>query len=110
MPTLRSSDEAVGVADHAAKRRIFEILCLNGSLVDVSLSVSMRKPFDLLAKGLILKDSRGERIRTYDPLVPKHFLPNAKNLKFLSDLLDFSLKNACCKGSYSIVWFLVFLQ
>ena len=30
----------------------------------------MRKPFDLLAKGLILKDSRGDRIRTYDPLVP----------------------------------------
>jgi hypothetical protein len=31
----------------------------------------MRKPFDLLAKGLNLKDSRGDRIRTYDPLVPK---------------------------------------
>jgi DNA invertase Pin-like site-specific DNA recombinase len=49
-------------ADYAAKRRILEILCLNCSLVDVSLSVSMRKPFDLLAKGLILKDSRGDRI------------------------------------------------
>ena len=57
-------------ADYAAKRRILEILCLNCSLVDVSLSVSMRKPFDLLAKGLILEDSRGDRIRTYDPLVP----------------------------------------
>ena len=27
-----------------------------------------------------LFDSRGERIRTFDPLVPKQFLPNAKNL------------------------------
>jgi hypothetical protein len=51
-------------ADYAAKRRILEILCLNHTLVDVSLSVSTRKPFDLLAKGLILKDSRGDRIRT----------------------------------------------
>lgn len=51
-------------ADYAAKRRLLEILCLNCTLVDVSLSVSMRKPFDLLAKGLTLKDSRGDRIRT----------------------------------------------
>lgn len=46
-------------ADYAAKRRILEILCLNCSLVDASLIVSMRKPFDLLAKGLFSKDSRG---------------------------------------------------
>ncbi len=58
-------------ADHAAKRRLLEIVCLNFSLVDASLVPAMRKPFDLLAKGLILKDSRGDRIRTYDPLLPK---------------------------------------
>ncbi|WP_235908849.1 recombinase family protein [Roseiconus nitratireducens] len=47
-------------ADYAAKRRILEILCLNCTLVDVNLCVSMRKPFDLLAKGLLQKDSRGD--------------------------------------------------
>ena len=45
-------------ADYAAKRRILEILCLNCTLDDANLCVSMRKPFDLLAKGLVLKDSR----------------------------------------------------
>ena len=49
-------------ADYAAKRRILEIICLNCSLDDVNLCVTMRKPFDLLAKGLVLKDSRGDRI------------------------------------------------
>jgi DNA invertase Pin-like site-specific DNA recombinase len=49
-------------ADYAAKRRILEILCLNCSLVDANLCVTMRKPFDLLAKGLLLKDSRGDWI------------------------------------------------
>lgn len=48
-------------ADYAAKRRILEILCLNCTLVDVNLSVSTRKPFDLLSKGLASKDSRGDR-------------------------------------------------
>ena len=49
-------------AAYAAKRRILEIICLNWTLDDVSLVPTMRKPFDLLAKGLISKDSRGERI------------------------------------------------
>jgi hypothetical protein len=49
-------------ADFTAKRRILEIICLNCTLDDVSLCVTMRKPFDLLAKGLVLKDSRGEKI------------------------------------------------
>lgn len=49
-------------ADYAAKRRILEIICLNCSLVDATLCVAMRKPFDLLAKGLISKDSRDDRI------------------------------------------------
>src|SRR5690606_2523479 len=42
-------------ADHAAKRRLLEIVCLNFSLVDVSLVPAMRKPFDLLAEGLLQK-------------------------------------------------------
>jgi site-specific DNA recombinase len=49
-------------ADYAAKRRILEIICLNCSLDGVSLVATMRKPFDLLAKGLVSKDSRGDRI------------------------------------------------
>ena len=60
--------------DHAAKRRLLEIVCLNFSLVDVSLVPEMRKPFDLLAEGLLQKNSRGDRIRTCDLLVPNQAL------------------------------------
>ena len=49
-------------ADYAAKRRILEILCLNWTLEGASLVPTMRKPFDLLAKGLLWKDSRDDRI------------------------------------------------
>jgi len=49
-------------ADYAAKRRILEIVCLNCTLDDVNLCATMRKPFDLLAKGLVSKDSRGDWI------------------------------------------------
>ena len=45
-------------ADYAAKRRILEIIGLNWTIDDASLCVAMRKPFDLLAKGLVSKDSR----------------------------------------------------
>lgn len=47
-------------ADYAAKRRILEILCLNWTLDGVSLSPTMRKPFDMLAEGLVWKNSRGD--------------------------------------------------
>jgi site-specific DNA recombinase len=49
-------------ADYAAKRRILEIVFLNCRLEDVNLVPTMRKPFDVLAEGLISKNSRGERI------------------------------------------------
>ena len=58
-------------ADYVAKRRILEIVCLNCNLDGVSLVATMRKPFDLLAKGLLQKDSRGGEIRTRDLLLPK---------------------------------------
>jgi len=45
-------------ADFSAKRRILEILCLNFSLDDETLVSEWRKPFDLLAKGVVSKDSR----------------------------------------------------
>ena len=57
-------------ADYAAKRRLLEIVFLNCRLDDVTLVPTMRKPFDVLAEGLISEKSRGERIRTFDPLVP----------------------------------------
>ena len=49
-------------ADHAAKRHILEIICLNFRLDDVTLVPTMRKPFDVLAKGLVSQSSRGEWI------------------------------------------------
>ena len=49
-------------ADYATKRRILEITCLNFVLDDVTLVPTMRKPFDMLAKGLVWKKSRDDRI------------------------------------------------
>jgi site-specific DNA recombinase len=49
-------------ADYAAKRRILEIVFLNCRLDDASLVPTIRKPFDVLAEGLISKNSRGDRI------------------------------------------------
>ena len=49
-------------ADYSAKRRILEIVCLNFRLDGATLVPEMRKLFDVLAEGLISKESRGERI------------------------------------------------
>ncbi|MEI6233133.1 MAG: hypothetical protein WCT04_08780 [Planctomycetota bacterium] len=49
-------------ADFQAKRQILEIICLNFTLDGVTLCPEMRKPFDVLAEGLVLKRSRGDRI------------------------------------------------
>ena len=49
-------------ADCTAKRRILEIVGLNWRLNDVSLCPTIRKPFDVLAEGLISKKSRGDWI------------------------------------------------
>lgn len=40
------------------KRRILEIVCLNFSLVGATLVPTMRKPFDVLAEGLLVQSSR----------------------------------------------------
>lgn len=45
-------------ADYAEKRRILEIICLNWKLDGVSLVPTMRKPFDMLAEGLLKKECR----------------------------------------------------
>ncbi|MDA1213849.1 MAG: recombinase family protein, partial [Planctomycetota bacterium] len=49
-------------ADVFEKRRILEIVFLNCTLDDVTLCPTIRKPFDILAEGLISKNSRGDRI------------------------------------------------
>ncbi|WP_442484440.1 zinc ribbon domain-containing protein [Aeoliella sp. SH292] len=49
-------------ADHAEKRRIMEIVCLNFLLDDVSLIPVWRKPFEILSEGLLISSSRAERI------------------------------------------------
>jgi hypothetical protein len=51
-----------GLDAYAAKRRILEIVFLNCRLEDVNLVPTMRKPFDVLAEGLLLKNSRGDWI------------------------------------------------
>jgi hypothetical protein len=48
-----------GTADYDAKRRILEIDCLNCRLDGVTLVAVMRKPFDVLAEGLVSEKSRG---------------------------------------------------
>ncbi len=57
-------------ADYAAKRRLLEIVFLNCRLDGVTLVPEMRKPFDVLAEGLLSKNSRGDWIRTSDLLNP----------------------------------------
>ncbi len=49
-------------ADYHAKRRILEIVCLNCRLDDTTLVFEMRKPFDVVAEGLISANSRDDRI------------------------------------------------
>jgi hypothetical protein len=46
-------------ADYAEKRKILEIVWLNCRLVDGTLCPEMRKPFDVLAEGLLAKESGG---------------------------------------------------
>ena len=49
-------------SDLRAKRQILEIVFLNFSLDDVTLVPEWRKPFDVLAKGLVSEKSRDDRI------------------------------------------------
>lgn len=49
-------------ADYATKRRILEIVFLNCRLDDVTLVPTIRKPFDVIAEGLLVSSSRDDRI------------------------------------------------
>ena len=61
-------------AESQEKRQLLEIVCLNLTLTEEKLDFSMRKPFDVLTKGLMSPDNRGDRIRTCDFLVPNQAL------------------------------------
>ena len=58
----QSLNEKWVTADYAEKRRYLEIVVLNFSLVGATLVPVWRKPFDMLAEGLVVQQSRGERI------------------------------------------------
>ncbi len=45
-------------ADYSAKRRLLEIVLLNCTFDDGTLCPTMRKPFDILAEGLLVSSSR----------------------------------------------------
>ena len=47
-------------ADYATKRRILEIVLLNCQLDGTTLCPTIRKPFDVLAEGLVSEKSRGD--------------------------------------------------
>ncbi len=49
-------------ADHAEKRTLLDFLFLNLKLDGASLVPEMRKPFDMLAEGLKISSSRGDKI------------------------------------------------
>jgi hypothetical protein len=49
-------------SDNAVRREIFDVVCLNRTLNDTTPDATKRKPFDLLAEGLISKNSRADRI------------------------------------------------
>ena len=57
-------------ADYAAKRQILDIVFSNFCLNGVSLCYEMRKPFALLAEGLLVSSNRGDKIRTCDLNTP----------------------------------------
>lgn len=52
--------------DDTPKRRVLEIVCLNCTLDGATLCPEMRKPFDVLAEGLISKNSRDD-CRSFEP-------------------------------------------
>ena len=50
-------------SNNAVRREILDAICLNRAVSDVTLVTVKRKPFDILAEGLSLKKSRGDRTR-----------------------------------------------
>jgi site-specific DNA recombinase len=59
--TQRAADHWLGSND-SVRRQILDSVCLNRTLGDATLVATKRKPFDLMAEGLVSKDSRGDWI------------------------------------------------
>ncbi len=53
------------------KAKLLKLVVSNFSVDAVSVTPTYRKPFDMIAKRLNLKNGRGGGIRTPDPLLPK---------------------------------------
>ena len=49
-------------SNNRVRREILDAVCLNRTLGDLNLDATKRKPFDVFAKGLEIKNSRGDRI------------------------------------------------
>ena len=49
-------------SNNRVRREILDAVCLNRSLTDLNLDTTKRKPFDVFAKGLEIKNSRGDWI------------------------------------------------
>lgn len=86
----QSLEEKWLTADYATKRRILEIVFLNCRLDDVTLVPTIRKPLDVLAEGLLVSSSRGDRRLTFpnEPLGKGLFLRAiAQSIEFTGDML-----------------------
>ena len=59
--TNKHLDQSIALHSLLEKRQILEILFFNCVLDDVTLFPTIRKPFGVLAKGLISKDSRRDK-------------------------------------------------
>ena len=60
------------------KRELLEALSLNRSLSDVTLCVTKRKPFDILAEQTILNKNRGD-CPSFEPLLTAFLEINLNN-------------------------------
>ena len=46
-------------SNNQIRREILDVVCMNRTLTDLNLTATKRKPFDVFAKGLEMKKSRG---------------------------------------------------
>ena len=87
-------------SNFADRREILNCVSLNRTLDDVSLVMTKRKPFDVLAEGLQMTHTRGDWIRTSDLLLPKQAEIHAekpKNPLFSRVYCTFSVFASNCK-------------
>lgn len=59
-------------SNNGIRREVLDLICLNRTLSDTSLVTEKRKPFDVFAKRLDLKDSRGDSIFTQPKIEITH--------------------------------------